>query len=250
MAKNTGVFGIVVGIILVLAVGCGTVDANMHITYTDGGNLQDELTLRCTGVLANYVLTPELKDVLVNEGWKVTTDVTNEATTLTATARRKQAAGSTSSPSVTGLASGLVVTEGGNFFVKTYTVDFTSPAREMASPEEIDSNEFLSQEDMEQMIETMFRMSVSITLPGKVVDSNADNVQGDTATWYYTYKGLRSERRLLVRSERTLWANIALTAVGGVVGLALIAFCAFRLRRSKTPPIAAVADALVDGDPL
>lgn len=248
LAKNTRVLGIVVGIMLLLAAGCGTVDVNVHVTYTDGGNLQDELTLKCTGAVANYILTPNLKDSLIKDGWEVTTDVTNEVSILTATKSRKQGSDSSSS-SLGDWANDLVVTEGGNPFVKTYTTDFRIPPQNMALPEQSGS-ELRSQENKEQVIETMFWGSISITLPGKIVESNADKVQDNTATWHYTYKSLKSEHQLWVRSERILWGNIALAGGGGIFGLALFAYCAFRLGRSSKAGIPAVADPQAGGKPL
>lgn len=132
MARNTrATLALVLGIVLLLAAGCGTVEADVHMTYTDGGNVQNELTLRCTGAIASLMLTPELEEGLRSSGWSVTTDVTNEATTLTATASSKQ--GRASSTSLVDLGSGVLVTEGGNPFVKTYTTDFTTPAQDMSS---------------------------------------------------------------------------------------------------------------------
>lgn len=46
----------------------------------------------------------------------------------------------------------------------------------------VEDTELLGSETMTAMADAIFKISVVVTLPGEIVDSDADSVDGDTAT--------------------------------------------------------------------
>ena len=87
----------------------------------------------------------------------------------------------------------------------------------------------------ELILEEIFDLSWTITLPGKIVDSNADTVEDGSATWDFDYDSLTSGLYLTVQSQYTNWPVIGGIIAGGVVVLALVAFFIIRRRRAPTP---------------
>jgi hypothetical protein len=221
---------------ILFVIGCGTADANLHVTYASNGDVQAQLTIKGTGAIGNLLLSPDTRDNLTKQDWTVTTQVNGDTTTLVATAVRKPGepvqvlAGSTAGGS---LIDKMAINESPGLFKKGYAVSFkTTPQKPATPPANTGQSSLIDEKQMAQLMDTMFRFSLSITLPGQIVETNADNVQGDTATWYFTYSGMQSERQITVRTEQILWANIA---AAGFALLVVVSTLGYVLMRRRVP---------------
>jgi hypothetical protein len=85
----------------------------------------------------------------------------------------------------------------------------------------------------EILLEDILSISWTITLPGKIVESNADTIEDSSANWDFDFRALSSGIDLTVQSQYTNWPVISGIIAGGVVILALVAFFFIRRRRSS-----------------
>jgi len=94
----------------------------------------------------------------------------------------------------------------------------------------------------DMMLGDMFDFSWTITLPGKIVESNADSVEGSSATWDFDIDSLSSGLNLTVHSQYTNWPVIGGIIAGVVVVLVLAAFFFIRRRRAPASFPSEIAD--------
>ena len=83
----------------------------------------------------------------------------------------------------------------------------------------------------EALLNSMFKMSWTIELPGKIVETNADTHDSKTATWYFDYSSLSKNHTIMIHSNALQWNNIFLA--GGAV-LAIILLLVIVLRKKLT----------------
>ena len=73
-----------------------------------------------------------------------------------------------------------------------------------------------------------------MTLPGEIVESNADNVNGDTATWYLPILSMGQGRMLTARSRLVHRDRITVTAaLAGLLAVAVVLSIVLHKRRSR-----------------
>lgn len=134
----------------------------------------------------------------------------------------------------------------GNPFQRIYDLKVKLPASTPTVPSTPGQPQLIDPKQVQQMLDSTVKITVAITLPGKIVDSNADDLAGDTATWYLLPSTLTSGRELRVKSEQTLWTNVALAGGAALLALVGVAFLWQRKRRkgsaSPAQPTAASGD--------
>ena len=212
--------------------GCGTLVMDLHTIVKTSGDIIQEIRFEGTGMMATMLEEADFTADFEQDGWVLDIERTDDSVIATAT-------GSFTLdediiiPQVEG---GPTFTEGfsarvedgllsKNFFIE---VDVPGSEEELEDEEDEELDEMFS-----GMLEGMFDISWTITLPGSVVESNADIVEGSSATWYFDINSLTSGFYLTIQSQYTNWPVIGGIIAGVVVVLALVAF--FFIRRRRTP---------------
>jgi len=79
------------------------------------------------------------------------------------------------------------------------------------------------------MVAGTFTVGHKVTVPGKIVDTNAQSIEGNTAKWFYSLLDLEKQRRLQVSSR-----YIDAMAIGVAAGLLalVVVYAAVRARRA------------------
>ena len=216
-----------------LTTGCGTVDMNVHTRVKPSGDIIQELSIATTGMMTALVDSEFAAD-LESQGWEVERTTSGETTTLVATMQYSKNEPMT----VPGL---LEQDQSDNFklYVKNYVV-IKDYYLELTLPEDPSFESELSDEELdggdevfsEEMMESMFKFSWTVTLPGKIVETNADEVSGSSATWDLPYSSVSSGRYMMLRSRYINWMIIGIMA-GCVVLAVLLVFLLKKPKESK-----------------
>lgn len=80
--------------------------------------------------------------------------------------------------------------------------------------------ETLAQAKLDKEILSQFKFHSEVTLPGKIISSNADRILGNTAIWDFTakdFKGGIAQKTLAIESEMIEWKTIVLLAALGIL---------------------------------
>ncbi len=80
--------------------------------------------------------------------------------------------------------------------------------------------ETIARERLDREILSQFKFHSEVTLPGKIISSNADRVLGNTAIWDFTakdFKGGIAQKTLSIQSEMIEWKTIVLLSVLALV---------------------------------
>lgn len=226
------------GAVLLCVAGCGTLDANFHVTYLESGDTIEQMAFRGTGALGNTFAGPDNRDSLLKSGWQVETKADGDTTTMTASATRKRGERLllTSSTNGAGLIDQLTVVETPGLFKKAYDVTFSTTPMQAATPTATTTpgTSLIDDKQTAQLLDAMVKLGISITLPGEIVESNADSTQGNTGTWLFTFSSLQKSRDIHVRSEKTQWLNIGIGAFAGVLVLAGVGYLLVRRRSAPS----------------
>ena len=78
------------------------------------------------------------------------------------------------------------------------------------------------------MLQSMFYMSWTLDLPGKIIETNADEYDEDSATWYFDVESLTRDRYMMVETRYIRWPVIGIIA--GIVVVGLLLFFIIRRR--------------------
>jgi hypothetical protein len=225
---------IVIGLQLLIAalftMGCGTVDMNVHTQVKPSGDVIQELTIATTDMMTGLIDSEFAAD-LESQGWEVTRTTSGETTTLFATREYSK------NESVT--VPGLLEQDQADSFklhiknyvvIKDYYLELTMP-EDTSFDSELSDGEVDGEDELftEEMIESMFRFSWTVTLPGKVVETNADEVSGNSATWNLSYSSMGSGRYMMLRSRYINWMIIGIIAGCVVLSVLLV----FLLKKPK-----------------
>jgi len=215
---------------LLLSLGCGTIDMNFHTRVKPSGNILQEITIASTGMMTSIVDAQIMSD-MEDEGWQVERSTSGETTTVVSTrefSRNSQLA-------VPGFL-GEDQSDNFKFNIKNYLV-FKEYYFELTIPESNSVNREASADNQDEgsnlisdeMLESMFKFSWTVTLPGKIIDTNADQVSGNSATWNFPYSSMGSSRSIMMQSRYINWLVIGI--IGG--SIALIILLVFILKRPK-----------------
>jgi hypothetical protein len=215
---------------LLLSLSCGTVDMNFHTRVKPSGDIIQEITIASTGMMTSLV-DAQLISGMENEGWQVERTTSGETTTVVSTKEFSRS-------------SDLVVpgflddrqSDNFKFYIKNYFV-FKEYYFELTIPEDNSVNREVSEDNQvggsdlisDEMLESMFKFSWTVTLPGKIIDTNADLVSGNSATWNFPYSSMGSSRVITLNTRYINWLVIGI--IGG--SMALIVLLVFILKRPK-----------------
>lgn len=106
-----------------------------------------------------------------------------------------------------------------------------------------------TQSDMEYNITSDLAVDYTLTMPGKIVESNADSVDGNTAEWHATGSDAFSDTRIYAKSEISsgLFGDLVGLVLGvGLFGAVVVGgYATYRSGRLKQASILAGKGALV-----
>jgi hypothetical protein len=235
------VFLMVSLLLISIMAGCGTLSMKFHTTIKTSGDIVQQIRFEGSGMMATVIDEDVLEAGFERDGWEVDVERTDELVTLVATKSLSRdetiLIPQPESGEFSVLGSVFLRSEDG-LLTKEYfiAIDVAGSGEEL----EVTNGEF--EELAEMMLEGMLDISWTITLPGKIVESNADTVEGGSATWEFDTSSLASGRYLMVHSQYTNWPVIGGIIAGVVVVLALVVFLIIRKRRTPTPFSGETAD--------
>lgn len=221
--------------ILALA-ACGRINADIHTTFKPSGLIVQKISLTGSGQMGTSLSNTFPLQTYIGNGWLINVTTEDGSTTLTATrVFRKE--------DISNIAAAFIKSQQGspsikdpvftitdNFFIKYYSLSFTIPPM---TPDTIDVNAGQQWSQVgEAVLDEMFSLSWSITLPGQITATNADSYQRDTAIYKFNYSSLKNGRQIMVESKYIDWPLI-LIVIGGLIVVILIIVLASRPKPSS-----------------
>jgi len=234
---------------LLLIAGCGTVDVNLHTTVKPSGDLIQEFRIEGSGIIGTLMTGPAFAEDFRKEDWQVEIEKSAGRTSLVATKHFKQGESVViPSPSLEGeemsapketFLEDLDFEVRNGLLTKEYFFEMTLPGSSAESPSTEAKDEFTEfgaefEEMIEEAVQGMFSMSWTVTLPGQIVETNADSSEGSSATWYFDIDSLERGRHMMIRTRYLNWP-----ALGGLIAVILAAmagggvFWLMRKRQAK-----------------
>ena len=227
----------VLALLLPLLAGCGQIDVNLHTTIKPSGDLVQEVMFTGSGMMAGFLDDAEAIGDLETEGWEVTIERTANSSTLTAS-RNFSADEVLAIPDLSGDEAALENYDFSvrNYFLFTdYIIEVILPGNPVDIPtDDLTGLDGFDDDIISQLLQGLFSMSWSITLPGEITESNADSIQDSTATWVFDIGSLDQDQEIAVRSRLINWPFIAGTSAGLLVLAGVVVFLVLRRRAART----------------
>jgi len=202
-----------------LMAGCGRVDVGIHTTIKSNGDITQQLNITASGMMGSLMSTSMNSIDFQNQGWEVETKQSGDSVSLIATKNFKN---DDDLNNIFGPQSGegSLSVKDSKLDIKNYFImkDFVFKTTLPGVPAEslIGSND--SDLMSESMINSTLGITWAITLPGNIVETNADNKDGNTATWNFNYSSLQNDREITVHSRYIAWSII----IGIIAGILII----------------------------
>lgn len=225
-------------LVAILAAGCGTAKINLHTIVKSSGDVTQEVSIEATGMLAEALKESADPDKAKAEGWKVTSEEKENSfvTKMSRDFKRDELlqtpfgkSSEEGAPVPSQPKSSFKVSD--NLFRREYEFRLKLPGSEDKPPAEIDE----ATKELTKALMDIFKVSWSITLPGEIVETNADTKTATTATWNFTFDTISKAREMVVRSQETNWVYIGAGAVVAVLIIALVIFLLLRRRAPAAP---------------
>ena len=227
----------VLALLLPLLAGCGQIDVNLHTTIKPSGDLVQEVRFTGSGMMAGFLDDAEAIGDLETEGWEVTIERTANSSTLTAS-REFSVDEVLAIPDLSGDETALENYDFSvrNYFLFTdYIIEVILPGNPVDIPtDDLTGLDGFDDDIISQLLQGLFSMSWSITLPGEITESNADSIQDSTATWFFDIGSLDQNQGIAVRSRLINWPFIAGTSAGLLVLAGVVTFLVLRKRAART----------------
>ncbi|MBI4301628.1 MAG: hypothetical protein HY664_03395 [Chloroflexi bacterium] len=219
-----------------LTLSCGTANINFHTTVRASGNVTQEISMEGTGAMAQAIRESANPVGAKAKGWAVEQKETKDGYLLKMS--RDFKTGDIMELPFEGTEPTFNYDVKKGFFSRTYEFRLKIPASEGNVPlSEVDGEFSMLGEALQKALLESFKFSWTLTLPGKITQTNADEKTETSATWYFPLDKLSQERDLSVESRSTNWMNIALMA--GVITAVVVAATVgmfFLLRKRPASP--------------
>lgn len=227
MKSKITILVLAVFLLSVVIAGCGKLDMNFHTIVKPSGDFTQKITIEGSGLLGEAIEEMESEQTIEQEGWEITIKRTEDSIILTASKdfRRDE-------PMIFGdetMMDNVSYRFSDNLFVKEYFFEVTLPGGGSIGTDIEDEFSELG----EAMVEEMFKLSWTFTLPGKITNSNADEVEGNSATWYLDIQSMEKDKYLMAQSKYINWPVIIGIAAGAVIIIGLVIFLIVRARRRR-----------------
>ena len=206
-------------VVTALLLACGRVEMTFHTDVKSPSTVEQSFSIRVEGELAKSMQSEFDPEELESEGWTVTQKEQGDAFMLTATkALDKESARKGLVPALTpggaqedAPTSSFDVREA--LLYREYRLAITIPAGPaplagapsdglQAGDSADDVDEGMQELGM-AMLKEMFQVNWKATLPGEIVETNADRTEGGTAIWDLDVTNLQAGRELSIVSRET-----------------------------------------------
>ena len=213
-----------------------TMDVDYHTTIKTSGDVIQDIRLEITGVAGDLLEEGGFseEDFLGDEGWDYDVEITDDSAVITATGSYALDEDGNISQVEGGPEAheGFSVRVENGFLSRNYSVELSGTQGELGELGELgEGGEFA--EEAAMLLGDILSFSWTITLPGKIVESNADTIEGSSATWEFDFDLLASPSgfSLTVQSQYTNWPVIGGIIAGAVAVLALAVLLFVRRKR-------------------
>ena len=229
MKSKITILILAVFLLSIVMAGCGKLDMNFNTIVKPSGDFTQKITIEGSGLLGEAIEEMESEETIEQEGWEITIKRTEDSIILTASKdfRRDE-------PMIFGggtMMDNVSYRFTDNLFVKEYFFEVTLPGGGSIGAGAEDAFEGEFDELGEAILEEMFELSWTFTLPGKITKSNADDVEGNSATWYLDIESSENDQYLMAQSKLINWPIIIGIAAGALIIIGLIIFFIVRARR-------------------
>ena len=237
MGRRISALALALFLLTILALAaCGRIDADIHTTFKPSGLIVQKISLTGSGQMGTSLSNAFPLQTYIGNGWLMEITSEGSATTVSATrVFRKE--------DISNIADAFIKSQQGspsikdpvftitdNFFIKHYSLSFAIPPM---SPDAIDTGAGEQWSKLgDSVLDSMFSLTWSITLPGQITYTNADSFQRDTATYDFKYSTLKNGRQIIVQSRYVDWPLI-LIVLGGLVAVILVIVYASRPKPSS-----------------
>lgn len=229
-------FGLaLLGFVLLVVSGCGTLQMEIHTKVNSPTEVEQHLSLRATGMLAGAVRDSFKPDQMRAEGFTVSEKQEGDIYTLSASTvmhasdvSEKLKVGDRPSPSNFTVTERLLDREYRLKIViepsqATPSVQATATPATATKPS---GQPLVGGPEMDQlarqMANQMLQVQWKMTLPGEIIETNADSVQGNTAVWNLTLDRLEAGREMVVVSRERKSLLAILNPVANPLPLAAV----------------------------
>lgn len=206
---------------LIILVGCGRLDINLRTNVTAQGDVIQEIVTAGSGKMGDYLRNGYSSQGYSEDGWQANIQE-NDDNSVTVTQRKVFKPGETTllPTTSTKTLTGVDFHVDNYIVVKEYFLSFTipgSPPTEQTTP-----NQYTQW--AQDLVNSMFGMSWTITLPGEILQTNADVKKDNSATWKFNAQSLQKDRYIMIKSRYIDWALIVIICCGLIAGLWFIMY--------------------------
>jgi hypothetical protein len=213
-----------------VSTGCGSVSVDFYTKVDPSGDYNQQISVTATGILGEQLITQNLTQSATNNGWTATAGRNGDSATFNASKQFHSGDKSTVFDAMGDNASiklGDINSRISNgFFYKDYYFEGTIPS----NPINPDANNTAM---ADALLNSMFKMSWTIELPGKIVETNADTHTGNAATWNLTYSSVTKGTPMMIHTRILQWGNIG---IAGGAGIAVILLLVLFIRKKRPAP--------------
>ena len=215
-----------------ISAGCGSVSVDFYTKVDPSGDYNQKISVTATGILGEQLITQNLTQSATNNGWTTTAGRNGDSVTFNASKQFHSGDNSNVFDAMGDNASiklGDVNSHVSNgFFYKDYYFEGTIPSNPI-NPDA--KNTAMA----DALMNSMFKMSWTIELPGQIVETNADTHTGNAATWNLTYSSVTKGTPMTIHSRVLQWGNIAIAGGAGLAVILLAVLLILKNRAKKTP---------------
>ncbi len=218
MKKILKMLPVLLLVISTVAISCGSADLALYTKVKPSGDTSQRITITGSGMIGNLLTSNQSFQEFQNKGWKVSTNRSADSVTLTAT--KDFAKGQNELiPNVSGneafaSVNNAVLNVKDMFFFKEYDYSITlKGSGGSANLTSANSTNGTFASAGAALAQSMLSLSWTVELPGKILETNADEHTDNTATWHFNLLSFNNDRTLMVRSR-----NINAGAIGIAAG--------------------------------
>ena len=206
---------------LIIFTGCGEVHLNLETLVKPSGAVIQHVNIEASDKLADALAESGAVDAFKSDGWQTSTELKINSFTINAIKKF----GKITSLYIPGISGKIEKTamenvdlQVRNFIVyREYFLDVTLPWDSETG------NVFTEQEGIgKSMLRSMFDMSWTISLPGTIIETNADSVENNKATWHFDIDSLENDRHMTIHTMYIAWPFIIAIAIGIVLMIIFI----------------------------
>jgi hypothetical protein len=207
------------------AAGCGTLSIDLYTKVDSNGQVVQQIKTTGTGMMGSLMTEDQtMQQELKGEGWQVSISRSNDSSSLTmmkgfASIEEVLIPDFTGEESFGTIQDPIFLIED-KFLYKEYTLEITIP------PSSVNSEEDEFSELGKAMMQEMLSLSWTIDIPGDIIQTNADEHNADSATWYFDISSFENGRTMSLRTRYINWLFI-----GIIVGVVIILLFLIIVRR-------------------